>query len=91
MNYKNHPLIISFINYYLYICCQQSKQIRPDMKITPVLLSLLLLLLSCSQSNETEALFLNADLLMEDHPDSALNLLNIQPEIIEEFSDKDYA
>ena len=61
------------------------------MKITPVLLSLLLLLLSCSQSNETEALFLNADLLMEDHPDSALNLLNIQPEIIEEFSDKDCA
>ena len=91
MNYKNHPLIISFTNYYLYICCQQSKQIRPDMKITPVLLSLLLLLLSCSQSNETEALFLNADLLMEDHPDSALNLLNIQPEIIEEFSDKDCA
>lgn len=61
------------------------------MKITPVLLSLLLLLLSCSQSNETEALFLNADLLMEDHSDSALNLLNIQPKIIEEFSDKDCA
>lgn len=56
------------------------------MKITPILLSLLLLLLSCSQSNETGTLFLHADALMEEHPDSVLRLLDLPPEEIKELS-----
>ena len=31
MNYKNSPLIISFINNYLYLCCQQNN--RPNGKL----------------------------------------------------------
>lgn len=50
------------------------------MKITSALLSLSLLLFSCSHNNETEALFLKADSLMDEYPDSVLQLLNIQPE-----------
>ena len=61
------------------------------MKITSALLSLSLLLFSCSHNNETEALFLKADSLMDEYPDSVLQLLNIQPEEIEDFSDKECA
>ena len=55
------------------------------MKITSALLSLSLLLFSCSHNNETEALFLKADSLMDEYPDSVLQLLNIQPEEILTF------
>lgn len=61
------------------------------MKITSALLSLSLLLFSCSHNNETEALFLKADSLMDEYPDSVLQLLNIQPEEIDDFSDKECA
>lgn len=61
------------------------------MKITPILLSLLLLLLSCSQSNETGTLFLHADALMEEHPDSVLQLLDLPPEEIKELSGNECA
>lgn len=61
------------------------------MKITSVLLSLLLLLLSCSQSNEMEALFSHADTLMEEYPDSALRSLNLSLEEIEGLSNKECA
>ena len=61
------------------------------MKITSALLSLSLLLFSCSHNNETEALFLKTDSLMDEYPDSVLQLLNIQPKEIEDFSDKECA
>ena len=52
------------------------------MKITSALLSLSLLLFSCSHNNETEALFLKADSLMDEYPDSVLQLLNLLLRII---------
>ena len=55
------------------------------------MLSLSLLLFSCTHNNETEALYLKAESLMDQYPDSVLQILNIQPEEIEDFSDKECA
>lgn len=57
-----------------------------NLKITTVLLTVLLLLSSCSHKSETGTLFSHADALMEEHPDSVLRLLNLPPEEIEELS-----
>lgn len=61
------------------------------MKTTTVLLIILVFLSSCSRNKELEALFLHADSLMEEHPDSALRLLTLPPEEIKEFSKKECA
>lgn len=62
-----------------------------NLKITTALLTVLLLLFSCSHKNETGTLFSHADALMEEHPDSVLRLLDLPPEEIEELSDKECA
>ena len=62
-----------------------------NLKITTVLLTVLLLLSSCSHKSETGTLFSHADALMEEHPDSVLRLLNLPPEEIEELSDNECA
>ncbi|WP_294615106.1 hypothetical protein [uncultured Bacteroides sp.] len=59
-----------------------------NLKITTALLTVLLLLSSCSHKSETGTLFSHADALMEEYPDSALRLLDLLPEEIEELSDK---
>lgn len=62
-----------------------------NLKITTALLTVLLLLSSCSHKSETGTLFSHADALMEEHPDSVLRLLNLPPEEIEELSDNECA
>ena len=62
-----------------------------NLKIATALLTVLLLLSSCSHKSETGTLFSHADALMEEHPDSALRLLNLPPEEIEKLSDKECA
>ena len=62
-----------------------------NLKTTTALLTVLLLLSSCSHKSETGILCSHADALMEEHPDSALRLLNLPPEEIEELSDKECA
>lgn len=62
-----------------------------SMKTTTVLLIILVFLSSCSRNKELETLFLHADSLMEEHPDSALRLLTLTPEEIKEFSKKECA
>ena len=62
-----------------------------NLKITTALLTVLLLLSSCSHNSETGTLFSHADAIMEEYPDSALRLLDLPPEEIEEFSDKECA
>ena len=62
-----------------------------NLKITTALLTVLLLLSSCSHKSETGTLFSHADALMEEYPDSALRILNLPPEEIEELSDKECA
>ncbi len=62
-----------------------------NLKITTALLTVLLLLSSCSHKSETGTLFSHADALMEEYPDSALRLLDLPPEEIEELSDKECA
>ena len=62
-----------------------------NLKITTALLTVLLLLSSCSHKSETGTLFSHADALMEEHPDSVLRLLDLPPEEIEELSDNECA
>lgn len=62
-----------------------------SLKITTALLTVLLLLSSCSHKSETGTLFSHADALMEEHPDSVLRLLDLPPEEIEELSDNECA
>ena len=62
-----------------------------NLKITTALLTVLLLLSSCSHNSETGTLFSHADAIMEEYPDSALRLLDLPPEEIEELSDKECA
>ena len=62
-----------------------------NLKITTALLTVILLLSSCSHKSETGTLFSHADALMEEHPDSALRLLDLPPKEIEELSDKECA
>ena len=62
-----------------------------NLKITTALLTVLLLLSSCSHKSETGTLFSHADALMEEYPDSPLRLLDLPPEEIEELSDKECA
>lgn len=62
-----------------------------SMKTTTVLLIILVLLSSCSHNKEVEALFLHADSLIKEHPDSALRVLTLTPEEIKEFSNKECA
>ena len=62
-----------------------------NLKITTALLTVLLLLSSCSHKSETGTLFSHADAIMEEYPDSALRILNLPPEEIEELSDKECA
>lgn len=62
-----------------------------NLKTTTALLTVLLLLSSCSHKSETGRLFSHADALMEEYPDSALRLLDLPPEEIEELSDKECA
>lgn len=61
------------------------------MKTTIALLIILLAASACSHHKESETLFLHADSLMEEHPDSALRLLTLLPEEIKEFSNKECA
>lgn len=60
-------------------------------KATAALIAILLSLSSCSQPNEKDALFLRADSLMEEHPDSALSLLQLPSQDINELSEKECA
>lgn len=62
-----------------------------NLKITTALLTVLLLLSSCSHKSETGTLFSHADALMEEYPNSPLRLLDLPPEEIEELSDKECA
>ena len=62
-----------------------------NLKITTALLTVLLLLSSCSHKSDTGTLFSHADAIMEEYPDSALRLLDLPPEEIEELSDKECA
>lgn len=62
-----------------------------NLKITTALLTVLLLLSSCSHKSETGTLFSHADAIMEEYPDSVLRLLDLPPEEIEELSDKECA
>ena len=62
-----------------------------NLKITTALLTVLLLLSSCSHKSETGTLFSHADAIMEEYPDSALRLLDLPPEEIKEFSKKECA
>lgn len=61
------------------------------MKTNIALLIILLVTSACSHHKESETLFLHADSLMEEHPDSALRLLTLSPEEIKEFSKKECA
>lgn len=58
-------------------------------KATAALIAILLSLSSCSHPNEKDALFLRADSLMEEHPDSALSLLQLPSQDINELSEKE--
>lgn len=58
-------------------------------KATVALIAILLSLSSCSHPNEKDALFLRADALMEEHPDSALSLLQLPSQDINELSEKE--
>lgn len=58
-------------------------------KATVALIAILLSLSSCSHPNEKDALFLRADVLMEEHPDSALSLLQLPSQDINELSEKE--
>lgn len=61
------------------------------MKAALASLCLLLLFCTCSHNPERESLFAKACLLMEEHPDSALQLLDLPPEAINEWPKKERA